>query len=151
MGDGEYPKVFSECTPKARKAHRCTECWGTIEKGETYHRIEGMWDRWETHKFCMHCKKLRDYFSKDCRWDDQPCFGELNDYVFEGRKSNPAVMHFYIATIRMRGGKVQDWQQEHLDKCRAHQPGEFPPGIDPPDWMTVDFSKTTGTICFSTV
>jgi hypothetical protein len=43
-------------TPTARKKHQCSGCHGTINPGEEYERLEGLFDaRWSTWKQCQHC------------------------------------------------------------------------------------------------
>ncbi len=55
------PTIYRAAYPKAAKSHQCDECRGTIEKGEQYRRIEGLWDgTWSTFKVCTECHKLRE-------------------------------------------------------------------------------------------
>ena len=51
---------------RARKQHCCGECSRTIEKGEQYEVVKGLWDgRWETHKTCLGCTRIRQHFCSD--------------------------------------------------------------------------------------
>ncbi len=46
---------------KARKKHRCQECWELICPGEHYEHVKGLCDgSWFSHKTCMSCKTMRD-------------------------------------------------------------------------------------------
>lgn len=83
----EYPTIFEECRPRARKAHRCCECGGQIECGESYSRLSGLWDgRWKAYKTCVDCQELRKKIVDSCdHWEDQPALGEMYETVFEDR------------------------------------------------------------------
>ena len=53
---GESAAFCATTMRRARKDHRCYECGDTIEPGETYEVIEGMWDgSFETYKTCSGC------------------------------------------------------------------------------------------------
>lgn len=68
IGDGEAPTLYNETKPKARKQHKCCECGATIEPGETYQRIEGMWEGdFRTFKTCSFCDATRDKADKEFR------------------------------------------------------------------------------------
>ena len=56
---GEGPEMMTEKTVKARKAHKCTECHGTIAPGEAYLNTWGIWEG-EAHTFkrCADCIDL---------------------------------------------------------------------------------------------
>lgn len=59
-GDFDSPDVFhQELVSKSKLNHRCTECHGIIEKGESYERSSGIWDgRWSTYRTCERCMAL---------------------------------------------------------------------------------------------
>jgi hypothetical protein len=59
---GEYrPAVFVATDRKARKIHRCHECYRDILPGETYREERGLWDgEWSTWKTCADCLSVRD-------------------------------------------------------------------------------------------
>jgi hypothetical protein len=60
IGDCVMADLYRESTPKARKQHVCCECGATIDPGETYQRVEGMWDgRFYTFKTCDFCAQVR--------------------------------------------------------------------------------------------
>lgn len=92
MCDAEFPEISSETFPKARKVHRCCECRGTIQPGERYSCLSGLWDgRFEVYKTCLECIELR----RDVRalmhkspYDGGPALGHMYEDIFEGRESN---------------------------------------------------------------
>ncbi|RLE41371.1 hypothetical protein DRJ16_06415 [Candidatus Woesearchaeota archaeon] len=54
------PSAYWESTPIANKNHTCCECGSTIEPGEMYHKIKGIWEGiFDTHKTCQICEKVR--------------------------------------------------------------------------------------------
>lgn len=59
---GDGPEVFRVSRPKARKAHVCCECRGTILAGETYRNVWGVWDgEQDTARTCLDCLGLLDW------------------------------------------------------------------------------------------
>jgi hypothetical protein len=59
-GDCEWPAVFEEKHPTARKTHICCEWGASIDPGETYQLIKGLWDGdWCTFKTCAVCETIR--------------------------------------------------------------------------------------------
>lgn len=73
------PVRFTSETRRARKQHTCCECGATIEKGEEYQNISGIWDRKYDHfKRCMPCEDL------DASLSEVMCtyYGDLmNEYM----------------------------------------------------------------------
>jgi len=77
-------ELYRESMPKARKQHVCCECGATIDPGEIYQRVEGMWEGdFATYKTCEFCanvrKKARDDF--DLNMDEGFPFEQLWDCV----------------------------------------------------------------------
>lgn len=73
--DGESPKAFYESVRIARKQHKCCECGSTIDPGEKYEHVKGLWyDDWEEFKTCMTCANIRNAANKD---DIRPSLGCL--------------------------------------------------------------------------
>lgn len=60
--DYNTPELFNETLiKKCAKEHKCSGCHDTIEKGESYKRIEGLWDGdFSTFKFCEGCIKVME-------------------------------------------------------------------------------------------
>ena len=82
MWDYEMPSVFSETRRKAKKPHRCCECYQEIPKGEEYYFAKGCWDgRWDEFKTCLQCHdQCGDYKDKV---GEYPPFGDLRDWCCE--------------------------------------------------------------------
>lgn len=81
----EAPSVYADERRKARKPHRCCECGGVIESGETYQHFSGIWDgKAARYKTCPDCVDLRDDVNALAAYvDERPAFRELGDYCFE--------------------------------------------------------------------
>lgn len=55
------PSCFRARRRKARKEHRCVECYKTIAVGETYEYTSGVWDGvGDSFKTCLRCVVLRE-------------------------------------------------------------------------------------------
>lgn len=68
--DFERPAFVSETKPKARKAHRCCECYVTIQPGERYERHTGLWDgEINTYRWCSRCSDVAAFIRAHV-----PCF-----------------------------------------------------------------------------
>lgn len=53
------PSVYDGRTVVARKEHKCTECGRTINPGEEYEYVFGVWDgAAQTFKTCEECEGL---------------------------------------------------------------------------------------------
>lgn len=52
----DYPDAFQTKTRKARKEHKCCECYQPIKKGEFYQYSSGIWDgEPSAYKQCLTC------------------------------------------------------------------------------------------------
>lgn len=59
--DAEHIEAGSVRIRKARKKHRCSECWELICPGDEYEYVKGLCDgSWFDNKTCMSCKNMRD-------------------------------------------------------------------------------------------
>ena len=58
--DNDMPSFINTEWRKARKQHKCCECGGKINPGETYEYICGKWDYFDTFKTCEKCADLRE-------------------------------------------------------------------------------------------
>ena len=68
--DGDRPSVVRVSTHNARKPHRCCECGRTIQPGERYENVWGIWSgSQDTFKTCHVCISLREYVTEHV-----PCF-----------------------------------------------------------------------------
>ncbi len=78
----EIPQAFMSQKRKARKNHRCCECFGIISASETYNYYSGIWDSTpDSFKTCEQCQKLGDEIMKDDPYNDCREFGGLCDMV----------------------------------------------------------------------
>ena len=58
--DVTMPKAFRSENRKARKSHRCDECWRVIPIASKYRHVSGLWeDRWDEYSFCLRCERVR--------------------------------------------------------------------------------------------
>lgn len=83
---GELPRFHSEDWPKARKEHKCCECYRTIKPGERYQLFKGCWDgEWETFKTCSDCDELKNQIIGDLYVgsDEGIPFGYLAEWAKE--------------------------------------------------------------------
>ena len=108
--DCDIPEFYDETYPRAKKEHRCCECYGIIKAGERYARCVGKFDgaifSEAQHTFC------RDFGAEVNRaWgDDGKCFiafGDINNSIanaseFAGPEDVIALQAMWAA-IRARG------------------------------------------------
>jgi hypothetical protein len=81
--DHEHPSVGHQERPTARKRHKCCECRGWIEPGETYTKTWGVWEGdAQTFKQCRDCIDLVVWAEKD-GGDVCPSFGDLHQAVLD--------------------------------------------------------------------
>jgi len=58
--DGDPAVILGEKIRRAHKAHKCDECRGVIEIGETYEDVKGLSDgSWFRNKTCSDCLSIR--------------------------------------------------------------------------------------------
>lgn len=90
---------------KARKAHRCEECWRTIEPGEEYERAAGSWaGDFFTNVACAHCATARRIV-RDYDWDySEIYYGGLAEWLGE-IDGEPAL-------YRLRIGVDRKWRRK---------------------------------------
>ena len=82
--DGDAPSFFSQGVVKARKPHRCGECYGPIAKGESYKRSSGKWDgRVDVYTECESCMELRQWAEISVTCFCCNVFGELHEKIRE--------------------------------------------------------------------
>ena len=70
MSDYDAPSAFWVISPRARKTHRCCECYTDIKPGETYEKVAGVWGgEFDHHKTCEACVRLREWLiEQNCDW-----------------------------------------------------------------------------------
>jgi hypothetical protein len=80
---------MTEELPRARKEHRCTECYRTIHIGENYELTKGCWDgSWSQFRTCMHCVSVRQWLDTVCNgWEYGGVYDETQEHYWDGYKS----------------------------------------------------------------
>ena len=109
------PECFIVVNRKARKAHKCCECWGTIQPKEQYVVTSGIWDGEPGRfKMCPECYKQFNYFNLESinEGDEGVMFGSLYEWIFESKDVKTIVD--FIIRMRTRGAKVEPWMYEDL-------------------------------------
>lgn len=57
------PEFITTRVVRARKAHVCIECDETIQPGEPYEVVRGVWEgEWSRFKTCLVCVRIREDF-----------------------------------------------------------------------------------------
>lgn len=117
---------MSDChtvtTRVARKAHRCSECWGQIRKGESYAIESGIGDSEPfRYKMCGVCHPLFDSANRQA-WRDNgeglQYNGGLIEDVFESH-GDPQRMRLFMANMLRRGSEVRAWMWKTWRKSMA--------------------------------
>lgn len=65
---------YTETKPKARKPHRCDQCFQNVDIGELYLRVEGIWEgEFSKYKSHIDCQKVADaIYSQMVQGYDEP-------------------------------------------------------------------------------
>ncbi|MDE2024883.1 MAG: hypothetical protein KGJ07_00140 [Patescibacteria group bacterium] len=65
--DYDAPRVYSDSVRKARKTHKCSECFRLINIGESYKYIFGIYGK-DTSQFktCSHCSEAQSWLFFTC-------------------------------------------------------------------------------------
>jgi len=114
----EMPSCYGHEERKARKAHKCCECHGTIQPGEKYHYHHGVWDcEASDYKVCADCEALRAECDRDALHDECTPFEGLHDSV-EGI-GEPALFARFVEIKRRRGATVPQWMATRADTANA--------------------------------
>jgi hypothetical protein len=114
----EMPSCYGHEERKARKAHICCECNGTIQTGETYHYHHGVWDgEASDYKVCSDCEALRVECDRAARYDECTPFEGLHDAV-EGI-GNPKLFTHFVEIKRRRGATVPQWMATLADTANT--------------------------------
>jgi hypothetical protein len=85
---------------RARKAHKCGECFRAIDPGDTYERAAGVWegDFWDL-KTCAHCAAFRTIINQvDTEFSDT-MYGGIHAWV-DNVGSSPAELAYYYSRIK---------------------------------------------------
>ncbi len=105
------PEAWTETRPRARQAHRCCECRGTIEPGEHYQRFSGIWDhRPQRFKTCDDCRALREKLAEctDGCWEFERMADCLSDQ-FDHPAHDPDRHAFYRILEKRNPGSLEQF------------------------------------------
>lgn len=77
---------------RARKEHRCDECYRQIAKGESYYSASGLGDgRFEQHYICAHCWVACEWLRVNCDgWLHCGVREDVEEHVQEYRHTDAA-------------------------------------------------------------
>lgn len=108
----EHCEVGIWHTPKARKPHRCDECYGTIQPGETYRKCTGVFDgAGFTHKMCNDCDALIKEMNEGKDFEDTVSFGDLLEFASE---EGDEYLRRFADIKRKRGVEIPRWMEQRL-------------------------------------
>jgi len=110
----EHPSCYVHTTRKARLAHKCCECGGTIQPSETYHVHSGIWDSEPSRfKHCPECEQIMKDIQATPGFDDYEGidFTNLIEHVAE---ADPQIMLRFINNATARGKPPRQWL---IDRC----------------------------------
>jgi hypothetical protein len=95
---------------KARKVHRCCECFGEIQIGEIYYRHSGTWEGdFYSSKNCDDCEHLRSDLNKELSKEEKITLEMLS----ESCQESGGFDYIRFLNIKLkRGAKIY---QNHLD------------------------------------
>jgi len=116
------PKKYKEQIVVAKKKHVCSECYGTIEKGEKYEYVTGVWENWhwKRYKTCSDCQELREKINSGIIvWDEKVAFTELYERVAdysEYRDNGIEILQWFWEICLKRGSYEFLWMGENLAK-----------------------------------
>ena len=109
----EMPSCYGHKERKARKAHKCCECRGTILPDEKYHYHHGIWDGSALdYKVCVDCEALRSECDRDARYDERTPFEGLIDSV---QQVSAELFMRFVEIKRRRGATVPQWMATRAD------------------------------------
>ena len=75
--------VLTKSWRKARKNHECCECGSSIDTGERYRLVKGMWDgKWNTFRQCETCVEIWD--KHHGKYHECMSFGMMWDFLGSG-------------------------------------------------------------------
>jgi hypothetical protein len=61
--DYDAPSCVREVIRRARRPHTCCECGDTIEPGQRYEYVSGVWDGHpDWHHTCLVCVAIREHY-----------------------------------------------------------------------------------------
>jgi hypothetical protein len=77
MSEGEQPSAIWERFQRARKPHKCCECYAEILPGDRYQVVSGVWGgEFSNYKSCSPCAWIRNTMRDG---GEASCFTELKE------------------------------------------------------------------------
>ena len=104
---GDIAVRYQVAMRRARKEYSCAECKGTINPGEKYEYVRGLWSgKYDTYRTCTGCLEIRDHF----------CDGGFNhSYLYE-QIGDCIGSDIGIGDLDGMGPKAIDRIEKYLDK-----------------------------------
>lgn len=90
IDDADPNDFYCESFPKARRQHKCSECFRTINPGEQYTRTSAKFDGVvKTYKMCQQCRQAAKWLEKHCGgWCHSAIQEELQEHYSEGYRED---------------------------------------------------------------
>lgn len=85
VDDCERVEILQNADRKARKRHKCSECYRPILAGETYHYECGICEgSFDTYRTCSHCMVARGWLAENCGgWVYTQVLEEIEEHAEE--------------------------------------------------------------------
>ena len=101
---GEWPKFYNAYWVKARKAHKCCECYRIIKPKEKYYYAVGKWySTINTFKTCKYCMQGGKWLIKECGgWSHGGLLEEIIEHAQE---------YGYPALYKIASGIFHKWSK----------------------------------------
>lgn len=108
----EWPEWFHVARPKARKQHKCCECRGVIDAGETHLKYSGVWGgEFASHRMCLDCRALMNEVDAGVPVDEQCGFTGLLECCAD---IGDEYLSRLVSIMAKRRAKIPDWAAERL-------------------------------------
>lgn len=83
ISDAETCVVLTVVSKRARKDHKCKECFRVISKGERYLYESYVFEGIKTHKTCSHCVNARRLLEAKCGgWVYGGILDDLDEHIY---------------------------------------------------------------------
>ncbi|MCR0981824.1 hypothetical protein [Roseomonas populi] len=125
---GERADASISHARKARKAHRCCECFRRIAAGEHYHVEKILFDgRWDTFRTCSQCRVAQLWLAENCGGYVFECARE--EMLEHAREYRPLAFGLYRVAVGMRRG----WRRFGRDEIMSppKMPGSIASVVEP--------------------
>jgi hypothetical protein len=105
-------------TRKARKPHKCCECYQSITVGQQYEHVVGAFQGdFSVYDTCSLCVEIRTVFTCGNSWYYGQLWEEMRDYAFE--KLTTASECFRELTPEAKAFVLQRWQVWKFGKANG--------------------------------